>query len=48
MGDNKMNNSDTNNAKVKHFVIPRQKYINKKNQEVKIGHFNTWTLIKNR
>ena len=46
MDDNKLDNSDTNNIKMKHCNTKTEIYNRKQNKGVKIGHLNTRSLLK--
>ena len=46
MDDNKIDNSDTNNIKMKHCNTKTEIYTRKQNKGVKIGHLNIRSLLK--
>ena len=46
MDDNKIDNSDTNNIKMKHCNTKTEIYNRKQNKGVKIGHLNIRSLLK--
>ena len=46
MDDNKIDNSDTNNIKMKHCNTKTEIYNRKQNKRVKIGHLNIRSLLK--